>query len=281
MQQMIVGMMFVVVILFGMVGMNMYAKKNKTKWEGKSFNLVLTALLVAISIILSYLRVYIPVFGFPAVRFSLSEVPIFLTGALLGGVYGAMAGFASDMISFMLTSPGAYHPGFTLNLILIGFIPGVIFQLIRSKKVRIPFAILNRVLVGIALIGALIYINGMGLKELKEVGKIGPFPVNVVLSMMMILLVIGLVAIVSKVKKTYSGDEGIYSIEQLIFAMCMNYIIVNLLLTPIWILQLYNVPIVASIAVRIFKSLIDVPLQIIAIYTVLHAIPVRMREKLL
>ncbi|MBP3886853.1 MAG: folate family ECF transporter S component [Cellulosilyticum sp.] len=252
--------------------------------QNKSFNLALTALFVAVSIVLAQFRVYIPLFGFPSVRFSLSEVPIFLAGALLGGIYGAMAGFASDIISFMMSTTGAYHFGFTLNLMLVGFIPGVIFQLIRNEKIQAPFSLMNKVLVGIALVGSIIYINSIGLEELKkagEVGMIGPFPVNILLSMIMIILVIALIGIVYKLKKLYPGDKGLYSIDQLIFMMCVNYIIINLFLTPMWLQQLYNLPIVASVAVRIFKSLVDVPLQVMVIYMVIHAIPVRMREKLL
>ena len=267
------------IILALIVLLMMQLKKNKEKMQGKSFNLTLTALFVAVSIVLAQFRVYIPLFGFPSVRFSLSEIPIFLTGALLGGIYGAMAGFASDIISFILAPSGAYHFGFTLNLMLIGFIPGFIMQIIKEDKIHISFEKLNKILGIVALIGALIYINFIGLKELDEVSKIGPLPVNIALSLMMILLVIGLGFIVYKLKQLYSGNVGLYSIDQLIFIMCVNYIVVNLMLTPMWLLQLYNIPMFASIAVRLFKSLIDVPLQVIVVYTVLHTIPVRMRER--
>ena len=125
----------VVAIILAIIAISMQLKKNKTKGQEQSFRVVLAALLVAVSIVLAQFRIYIPLFGFPSVRFSLSEVPIFLTGALLGGVYGAMAGFASDIISFILAPSGAYHFGFTLNLMFIGFIPGVIFELIRKEKI--------------------------------------------------------------------------------------------------------------------------------------------------
>ena len=271
-------------LMLGGIAVFLQSKNASGKKQGQSFSLVLTALLIAISIVLAQFRIYIPLFGFPSVRFSLSEIPIFLVGCMLGGVYGAMAGFTSDIIGFILAPSGAYHFGFTLNLMLIGFIPGVVFGLIREGKISFSFEHLNKILGGIALIGALIYINGIGLDDLKEAGeieKIAGIPVNILLSIMMIILVIGLVFVILKLKKLYSGDKGLFSINQLIFIISINYIVVNLVLTPIWLLQLYNIPIKASIAVRLFKSLIDVPLQVIVIYTVIHAIPVRMREKLL
>ena len=283
--KMVVFMVLGLLVLGGMAAylQNKNAPERK-RGDKQSFSLVLTALLVAISIVLAQFRIYIPLFGFPSVRFSISEVPVFLVGAMLGGVYGAMAGFASDIISFILAPSGAYHFGFTLNLMLIGFIPGVIFSLIREEKISISFEKLNKVLGGIALVGALVYINKMGLADLKEAGEtpqIAGMPVNILLSIVMMVLVAGLVLVTFKLKKIYAGDKGLFSIDQLIFVISMNYIVVNLIFTPIWLLQLYNIPIMASIAVRLFKSLIDVPLQVIGIYTVVHAIPVRMREKLL
>lgn len=277
MQQNII-IMAVVAFVLATMAFIVQSKKNKTK--GQSFNLVLTALLVAISIVLAQFRVYIPLFGFPSVRFSVSEIPIFLVGALFGGLYGAMAGFTSDIISFILAPSGAYHFGFTLNLMLVGFIPGIIFNQIKEGKLVVPFDKLNKILGVIALVGAIIYINFIGIKELDQVGKIGPFPVNIVLSALMIVIVAALSYGIYKLKKNYTGNEGIYSIEQIVFVMCMNYIVINLCLTPLWLLQLYNIPIFASVTVRIFKSLIDVPLQVIVLYTVIHAIPVRMRERL-
>ena len=270
-----------VILLFGVILIMWLRGKNQktAHMNANVFYLVASALFVAISVILAQFRFYIPLFGFPSVRFSISEIPIFLAGSLFGPVYGAMVGFASDIISFMLTSSGAYHFGFTLNAILVGFIPGVVFYLIRKKDMTIAFGKVNKILAGVALIGALVYINFIGINELDEVMIVMGMPINVILSILMILLVIALSFVVVKLKKVYSNHEGFYSINKLIFIACINYIAINLMLTPIWLLQLYNIPIVASVSVRIFKSLIDVPLQVIVIYSIMHAMPVSVRER--
>lgn len=278
MQQIMIFMVLGVLVLGGIVGV-VQSKQGKSK--GQPFNLVLTALFVAISIVLAQFRVYIPLFGFPSLRFSVSEIPIFLIGAMLGGVYGAMAGFASDIISFV-TAPqmGAYHFGFTLNLMLVGFIPGVIFKWIREERIQVSFEKLNKILGATALVGALGYINYWGLKKLDEVKKIGPLPLNIAVSLLIILLAIGIVIGVSKLKRIYAKDRGLYSIDQIFFVVSLNYIVVSILLTPIWIGQIYNEPIIVSTTLRLFKSVIDVPLQVTIIYMLVHAIPVKMREKL-
>lgn len=275
------SILLLVILLFGIIlVMWLRGKNQKTAhMNANIFYLVASALFVAISVILAQFRFYIPLFGFPSVRFSISEIPIFLAGSLFGPIYGAMVGFASDIISFMLTSSGAYHFGFTLNAILVGFIPGVVFYLIRKKDISIAFGKVNTILAGVALVGALVYINFIGINELDEVMIVMGMPINVILSILMILLVIALSFVIVKLKKVYSNHEGFYSIDKLIFIACINYIAINLMLTPIWLLQLYNIPIVASVSVRIFKSLIDVPLQVIVIYSIMHAIPVSVRER--
>ena len=275
-------LVIIVMLLLGVTLMMWQRSRNQkaTHMSANVFYLVSSALFVAISVILAQFRLYIPLFGFPSVRFSLSGIPIFLAGSLFGPIYGVMVGFSSDVISFMITSPGgAYHFGFTLNAMLIGFIPGVIFYLIRKKNLSIQFDKANKVLAGVALIGALLYINFIGIKELDEVIIVMGMPINILLSILMILLVIILSFVVAKLKKVYINHEGVYSIDKLIFTACMNYIVIHLMLTPIWLLQLYNIPMVASISVRIFKSLIDVPLQVIIVYSIMHAIPVRVRER--
>lgn len=275
------SILLLVSLLFFITFIIWFRSRNQktTRVDTNVFYLVSSALFVAISVILAQFRFYIPLFGFPSVRFSVSEIPIFLAGSLFGPVYGAMVGFASDVISFMLASSGAYHFGFTLNAMLIGFIPGIVFYLIRKKEISIAFGKMNKILASVGLIGALIYINFIGIHELDEVMTIMGMPINVVLSVLMIVLVIVLSFVVVKLKKVYSDHEGFYSIDKLIFIACINYIVINLMLTPIWLLQLYNIPMVASVSVRIFKSLIDVPLQVIVIYSIMHAIPVSVRER--
>lgn len=252
-------------------------QKNK---QLNTKTLVSTALLVTISIVLAQFVVYIPLFGFPSVRFSVSSIPIILTGVLFGGVFGAIAGFLSDIISFLLANAGApYHPGFTINMILTGLIPGIIFTVLRTKKIEFSFGKINSVISVLALVGAVLYINLVGVHKVENLGSIMGIPMNIVLSFVLTLLVIGLNVIVYKLQKRYGEKEGIYSIDKLIFSGIVVYLIVQLTCTPIWMLQLYNIPIPASIFVRVFKCLIDVPLQVTLVYLVLKAMPMKIKGR--
>lgn len=242
------------------------------------FSLTATALLVAISIIVSNFVIYIPLFGFPSVRFSVTSIPIFLVGSLFGGVYGVIAGFISDMISFMITSQGApYHPGFTINAMLVGLIPGIIFHHIKMRRNKKSFNKMNLLLGVIALVGSIVYINFIGIHEVENIGPIMGIPINIILSILMIIILAALVGIVWYVQKKFSEVDSAYSIDKIIFINIISFVVVQLILTPIWLNNLYNIPIMASAFVRVFKSLIDIPLQAMLSYTILRAIPVKIK----
>ena len=251
-------------------------KSNKTNL----FPMAATAILVAISIVLSGLVFYIPLFGFPSVRFSVTGIPIFLAGSLFGGVYGAIAGFLSDIIGFMFTSGGApYHPGFTINSILVGLIPGIIFSQIRKKKITVSFNKINFMIGLVAAVGAVVYINFIGIHEIEELGNIMGMPTNIVLSILMIIIFIALVGLTRYVQNKFGDSDSCYSIDKIIFVKILNYIAIQLVCTPVWLNQLYNLPIVASVMVRVFKALIDLPLQVMLVYIIIKTIPVNLRKK--
>lgn len=247
--------------------------------QSRTFFLAATALLTAISLILGQLKFYIPLFGFPSVRFSISGIPVFLAGSLFGPVYGGAAGFASDIISFILSgsASGPFHPGFTINSMLVGIIPGLFFTIVRNKKMTISFGKINMILSVLALIGAVIYINFIGIHEVENLGTVMGIPTNIVLTVFMTMLIIALNFIFIKIRKIYGDKDELYSIDKITFIASVSYIVLQLILTPIWLYSLYNIPIMASVTVRIFKCLIDVPLQVMLKYFILKMIPLRVK----
>lgn len=251
-------------------------KSNKTNL----FPMAATALLVAISIVLSSLVIYIPLFGFPSVRFSVSGIPVFLAGGLFGGVYGAIAGFLSDIIGFLFTSNGApYHPGFTINSILVGLIPGIIFTQLKKRQITVSFNKVNLGLGIAAAVGAVIYINFIGIHQIENLGTVMGMPTNIVLSVLMVIILIVLAVITAFVQKRFSERDHLYAIDKIMFITIINFIVVQLICTPVWLSQMYNIPVVASIMVRIFKSLIDIPLQVTFLYIILKALPVSVKSR--
>lgn len=96
-------------------------------------SLVLAAIFVAMNIILSRLGAIMLFNG--SVRFSFGNIPLILSGLVLGPGAGAMTGGIADLLGFFINSHGgAFHPGFTLSSILTGTIPGIVMFLSPTKK---------------------------------------------------------------------------------------------------------------------------------------------------
>lgn len=104
-----------------------YSNRLSTK------SLVLAAIFVAMNIILSRLGAIMLFNG--SVRFSFGNIPLILSGLVLGPVAGAMTGGIADLLGFFINSHGgAFHPGFVLSSILTGAIPGIVMLLSPTKK---------------------------------------------------------------------------------------------------------------------------------------------------
>lgn len=87
-------------------------------------NIVLMAMFAAISIVLTRYASFVFLDG--TIRIGFGNLPIILSGLLLGPVAGGIVGAVSDLFGMMLMPSGAYHPGLTISAALCGIIPGII-----------------------------------------------------------------------------------------------------------------------------------------------------------
>lgn len=89
---------------------------------------------IAVSIILTRLAsqmIYIA--GVQILRLSFGEIPLILSGIILGPFYGAACGALADLIGFPINAQGAYFPGFTLSAALVGMLPGLMTRLVKKE----------------------------------------------------------------------------------------------------------------------------------------------------
>ncbi|MDD2482039.1 MAG: folate family ECF transporter S component [Lutispora sp.] len=91
-------------------------------------SMAIGGLLAGMSIILTrFFAIYL-VGG--SVRLSFGDIPILLSGIMLGPVTGGLTGAIADLAGMMMFGGGGgpYFPGFTLSAMLVGVIPGLIFH---------------------------------------------------------------------------------------------------------------------------------------------------------
>lgn len=110
---------------------------NKTK------KITLTALFIALAVVL---RTFATVFLFGTTKFGFSFLPIVLSSAVLGTVYGGIVGGASDVVGYLIKPDGAFFPGFTISAILKGIIYGLFLFKKPKNILNISLAILTTII---------------------------------------------------------------------------------------------------------------------------------------
>ena len=231
--------------------------------------LTLAALLTAISIVLTrYFSFLIPLQGVPSLSLELGGVPVMLAGVVLGPITGGMVGFASDVLGFLLNARGgAYHPGFTLNAVLTGVLPGLIFLWFRrwkpTAKLLLP---LNLAVLGVLGLVALVY---LWLAPLNFPEPWIPYAL-----MAAIVLVEALAAgfLMGWVRKENSRMSQEWPLRLLFVVMSVE-ILVYISLTPLWIFGLYGIPGIFSLLSRVFRAVLMIPLKTILLVALVRVLP--------
>ena len=111
--------------------------------------LVLASIFCALNIVLT--RFFSVMIMEGTVRLGFGNLPIILSGMLLGPFAGALTGIVSDIIGVMVNPMGSFHPGITLSMALTGFIPGLIVALNPKNKFSFINIITSHLLVYILI----------------------------------------------------------------------------------------------------------------------------------
>ncbi|MFA5527177.1 MAG: folate family ECF transporter S component [Peptostreptococcales bacterium] len=144
----------------------------------KTKKLILSALLIAISIILTrFLSFYVPIGGSTTVRAGIGHIPILLAGMFLGPLAGAFVGGISDVLGVVMFAPYAPFPGFTLSAVCLGFLAGLCMKFFKNKTLSFKHIVL---LVFVAEIPASMFINTLSASILYAIPFSFLFPIRAV-----------------------------------------------------------------------------------------------------
>lgn len=149
--------------------------------------LAVCAMLLAISIVLGYYgNISITFLGTNIIKLSFTAIPVAIAAMLYGPVCAAIIGALSDVIGFMLAPMGAYIPGFTISMILIGFVYGAAFYKEKHSLKRVAAAQLVVSVMISELLGSLWFVLFYGFKPVtaltvRGIKELIMFPVSVAL----------------------------------------------------------------------------------------------------
>ena len=230
----------------------------------KKYNLrsvIFAGLLVAIGIILSSLLSISYPPNSTIIRFGIGYVPLILISIILGPKIGFSAAIIQDVLGYFVymwvfgVPSGPFYIGFTLNSILFGVLPGLIYNL-KIKDIKI-FNYINFAFIIILLgLGIWSMINIQDIiasieARLDDGASFSP----VIIYMMLIIGILGLLGMLALLIKNRKEDD---SSHRIIFSIIILQTLISLVLTPIWVNQLYGIPYWPQLPIRIIKTPIEI-----------------------
>lgn len=231
--------------------------------------LTLASMFTALGVILAspVFAYMILLFGVPAVRVDLIAIPIILAGILLGPIYGMTVGIAVDILGFFLFTSvfGAYHAGFTLNLALTGLIAGGVMKLFNKRTFKMTLLPINIAFLSVLSVAGIVYL--LVTDEISINGNpyllSGTFKAIFILSIVLFFAILLFSMLYPRLKKHKAKPE----IDVVLFIVLLIEVFVVILLTPIWVEDLYGAPpYMAGVFVRVIRAMWLIPIKAYLVY---------------
>lgn len=229
--------------------------KNNTQ------KLIFTGLLITIGIILSQF-VSLPIPPSQAIiKIGIGDLPLMLISLLFGPLIGLFSGFIQNNLGYFIwgAQTGPYHFGFVLNSMLFGALPSLIFgmKLIKDK-------VYKYINIGIAAVFLILSITLIfNIQFITENTYITSRFENLTPGLIYLLIATSIFSSLSMLIFFILRKQQDHH-HKIIFIVTILLIITSIILTPLWVMQLYSIPYVLQLPLRIIK----LPLEVI-IYSVL------------
>lgn len=235
-------------------------KTTKTRFELRT--MIIVSLLSLLSMVLAaYLSVVVPLFGFPSLKFGFSQLPIMMAGAMFGPWWGMVAGVLEDLLELASGTISSPFIGFTLNKALIGIIPGLVFLYAQKRSVR---PILN-VTIGILYSWAFLFILTTPSVTVSQTTYVlDPLTKAILIGLVILTQVLAWLMIRALKQKTQKQK----TFETWLLAVLLIEVIVNVLLTPLWLQLMYGIPFMIQVMIRSIKASFFVIINTFLAYTI-------------
>ncbi len=212
--------------------------------------MVLISFMSLLSLVLAlFLSMTIPLFGFPSLRFGFSQLPIMIAGALFGPWWGLIAGVLEDLLELASGFVISPYIGFTLNKALLGLIPGLVFLLAKKDPKKLKYF----------MIGSILLLYGASIGFILSTKSVSASQVTYVLTFQVKAILIGLILAIFPfiwfmVRQFKQTTMQKIDFQAWLFAVVLIEIIINVILTPIWLNNLYGIPIEIQVIIRSIKA---------------------------
>ncbi|HRC80990.1 MAG TPA: folate family ECF transporter S component [Sedimentibacter sp.] len=241
-------------------------RSNTEPQKFTPLTLVRAGLFISMSLVLKVMfEVYIPLAGIPALRINFANLPLMLSGMVLGPIAGFLTGAAADIINFIVKPGGPFFPGFTLASGLCGFIPGIIF---KHLKKDMNYNLLNTVFISLLSVGFVLVFIQNGLLTFDKGIIYDGKPLNPLYAAGFFVLV----AIYLVTPIMISSGSRDLSMNKIVFAVSVTQLITSIILNTYFLYVLYGIGIMITLPARILTNFFMIPLYSIIIGAVLNVL---------
>lgn len=255
------------IIVIGVISV----KISKPKIEIKT--LVMVSLLVGISLVLALLSWMIPLFGFPSLKIGFSQIPLMFIGFVFGPFWGFLGGLVADILELLTGTIAFPFFGFTLNKVLVGFIPGLIVKLVKTDdRYTRMWPTIAIVLISIL---AMFYVFSTNQIKVEENMVTVALELKFILSALIILLMSSLLVSLNIILKQQKNRYAFLWI----LALILVEMVVQLMLTPLWLDVMYGIPFIVSVSVRLIKAVVMIVINTMIGLVLLKGIMPMFRDK--
>jgi len=186
---------------------------------------------------------------------------------LFGPQVGLFAGVSQDLLGYLLKGPsqGYFYLGFTLNAVLYGVVPGLIYRLKTKVSSKFIFMMNTFFLSILTILGIWFLFHPDSISQNADFSTTFRFIfVGFGLFSSIFLQAISVYQFVK-----HPNNESFHLLFLIIFIM---YILVSVILTPFWLFQLYQIPMWAQIPIRIIKMPLEVLIYVLILSKLLHVL---------
>ncbi len=230
-------------------------------------NLIFIGLLIAIGVILNQLLSFYYPPSTAIIKFGIGYVPLIIISIIFGPVYGIFSGVIFDVIGyFMLGSTrGAFYFGFTINSMIYGLIP---YFLVKFKLRNRSF---NYFYINIAILSIFALFSVLYLFDINAISTSDSFDILYRYLLVGVSVIVNLILFIISLRQ-YQKFKQANDFQMIFFIVIVLYMITSLLLTPIWVSDLYDISIWAQLPLRIIKMPIEVFLYTVILEKLLKSI---------
>ena len=191
-----------------------------------------------------------------------------LSGILFGPLAGFAVGFISDILCFIIKPGGPFFIGFTLANALTGFIPGLLFMMLRKKEIK-HLEWFN--LVFIALAAIILAVSGTFGFDNGTISYAGE-PLSMVFFVLFIALMIAFAVFpIIVVKKSNLDSE--YRSDHILFIVSVSQLVTSILLNTWFLSILYGQAVAVLLPARLITNIFLIPLYTIMLVGLLKILP--------